>query len=161
LARGPKVSLVAEIVFSEPLKGGIVVGHDGSESSDRALIWALGEARLRKCVLHVVRAFGITSAPRPPDVPHGVVPSVDEFAHEVDRELREDLGRVVDEHAEVPLRTHGVYGKPAPVLIAASKEADLVVVASRGRGGFAELLVGSTTEQVVRQSEGTVVVVRG
>ena len=152
---------MGEIVFSEPLNGGIVVGHDGSESSDRALVWALGEARLRKCVLHVVRAFGITSAPRPRDVPHGVVPSVDEFAKEVDRELREGLDRVMDEHVDLAVHTHAVYGKPAAVLIAASKEADLVVVASRGRGGFAELLLGSTTEQVVRQAESTVVVVRG
>lgn len=144
---------------------GIVVGHDGSPSADRALAWAAQEARLRDLPLRVVRAWLITSAPHPRGVEAGVVPSQDEFAEAVREALAADVSRVLGAGAGgaagAGVTLHPVHGPAAAVLVAASAHAELLVVASRGRGGFAGLLLGSTSEQVVRHADCPVVVLRG
>ena len=76
-----------------------------------------------------------------------------EVAAAVDRMLGRDHG--LDVHV------HVVHAASAATLVAASAHADLLVVASRGRGGFSGLLVGSTSEQVVRHADCPVVVIRG
>ncbi len=143
------------------IDGGVLVGHDGSASADRALAFGAEEARLRGWPLHVVRAWSLTKTPRPADVPHGVIPSDEEYEAAVTAELRQALARVEGMEDVGSVRLHAVRGAPAPVLIAASANADLLVVSSRGRGGFAGLLLGSTSEQVVRHADCPVVVLRG
>ncbi|MCU0266309.1 MAG: universal stress protein [Actinomycetia bacterium] len=141
--------------------GGIIVGHDGSASADRALVWAAEEARLRGLPLRVVRAWSITSAPRPQGVEPGVVPSMEEFAEAVRGQLAADVATVLGAAPGVEVTLHPVHGAAAGALVAASGRAELLVVASRGHGGFAGLLLGSTSEQVVRHADCPVVVLRG
>jgi nucleotide-binding universal stress UspA family protein len=141
--------------------GGVVVGHDGSGSSDRALAFAAEEARLRGLPLHVVRAWSMTSTQRPKGVPHGVVASEDEYTAAVTAELTAAVGRVLGADVGLDVRLHVVHAGSAAALVSAAKRADLLVVASRGRGGFSDLLVGSTSEQVVRHADCPVVVIRG
>ena len=59
------------------IAGGVVVGHDGSASSDRALVFGAEEARLRGLPLHVLRAWSLTATSRPKDVPYGVIATED------------------------------------------------------------------------------------
>lgn len=147
------------------IPSGIVVGHDGSASADRALVWAVGEARLRGCPVHVVRAWSITHAPRPADVPPGIVPPIDAYEEAVREELAADvrgaLGADEGAHEGVPLELHPVYARADEALVAASGRAELLVVGSRGRGGVTGLLLGSTSEHVVRHADCAVVVLRG
>ena len=141
--------------------GGVVVGHDGSSSADRALTFAAEEARLRGLPLHVVRAWSMTSTPRPKTVPHGGVASEEEYTAAITESLTAAVLRVLGADHRLDVRLHVVHGASAATLVAASKRADLLVVASRGRGGFSGLLVGSTSEQVVRHADCPVVVLRG
>ena len=135
----------------------IVVGVDGSEPSNRALRWALQEARLRGAAVQAVHAW------TPPYV--GVHPYTAPVLHpaELERAARELLDHVVAEtdagSPPVPIERHVVEGPAARVLLDASKGAALVVVGSRGRGGFAGLLLGSTSQQVCHHATCPVVVV--
>jgi nucleotide-binding universal stress UspA family protein len=149
---------MAELRFDPPIESGVVVGHDGSASSDSALRAAADQARLRGLPLHVVRAWSIATAPRPADVPHGIVPSVAQFADEVRRHLAETVADIVGADAEPVL--HAAHAPAATALLAAAEHADLLVVGSRGIGGFAGLLLGSTSEQLVRHAHCPVLVVR-
>lgn len=146
---------------AEQILNGIVVGHDGSASADRALVWAVDEARLRGCPVHVVRAWSITHAPRPADVPPGIVPPIDAYEEAVRAELASDVHRAVGDDPGVPLELHPVYARADEALVAASGRAELLVVGSRGRGGVTGLLLGSTSEHVVRHADCAVVVLRG
>ncbi len=141
--------------------GGVVVGHDGSTSADRALAFGADEARLRGLPLHVVRAWSVTSTARPPGTPTGVVASEEEYAAAVTADLEDAVARVVSDPSGLDVRLHAVHGSPAAVLVGVSADAALLVVASRGRGGFTGLLIGSTSEQVVRHADCPVVVLRG
>ncbi len=147
-----------DLTFAPPIEGGIVVGHDASASADRALRWAAEEAHLRGCPLHVVRAWRIQDAPRPKQVLPGVVPSEDEFAQAVAEELKRSVDGVPA--ADVVVYLHPIHAHAEQALVAASAHADLLVVASRGRGRVARLL-GSTSAYVVEHADCPVVVLRG
>lgn len=131
----------------------VVVGVDGSESSALALEWAVEEARLRGAALEVVHTW---------DVPYAA-----EFAFVGDAYDAAQGGAVelVDQMlvaaglAPDDVTRTVVQGSPVVVLTDASAGADLVVVGSRGRGGFAGLLLGSVSHQVSRHADVPVVVV--
>ncbi len=146
--------------FDPPITGGLVVGHDGSGDGDRALTWALDDAARRGCPLHVVRAWVLSSAAREVEDPFGAVPSYAECEEAVARRLDATLAAVVPAGTAVPVHRHVVHGPSAPVLLAASTHADLLVVGHRGRGGFLGLVLGSTAEQVLRHAACPVVVIR-
>ena len=77
--------------------------------------------------------------------------------HAVHRVVSEVLG----EHPDVPCETRAVEGAAAKVLVHEARDADLLVVGSRGHGGFAELLLGSVSLHCVTHAPCPVVVVRG
>lgn len=143
--------------FSPPIRG-IVVGHDGSPAADDALRWAIEEARLRHCPVHVVRAWVLATAIRDTGVPYGTVPSLEECQRATERHLAESVAAVDTTGVEV--HQHVVHGPSAQALMAAAADADLLVVGERGGGGFAGLRLGSVAEQVSRHAPCTVVVVR-
>ena len=145
----------------------IVVGVDGSQGGRKALEWALEEARLHRALLHVVHAWMvplIDALPEPWAVGSPPLGPADDEVHEhleaaarsiLDASLAE--ARSVDPGVEV--RGELVEARPASALLAAAEDADLLVVGSRGRGGFAGLLLGSVSAQCVHHAPCPVVVV--
>jgi nucleotide-binding universal stress UspA family protein len=148
---------VAERV--EGVEGGVVVGVDDSDNSRAALSAAAVEARLRGCPLHVVRAWGLTNAPKPPTWEPGYVPPFSEYQEAVEQWLESQVRSVLGAGHGLDVRLHPVHAAPAGVLVEASLRADLVVVGARGRGGFMGLVLGSVSDQLVRHSHCPVLVV--
>lgn len=138
--------------------GAVVVGDDGSAESATAVRWAAEEARRRGTELVVLRAWSITTAPRPAQWQPGFVPSEDEFADAVGLELAADVAAVLGEQSDLRVRGLPVHGSPESALVAATREAVVVVVGSHGRH-LAKALLGSTSEHLVRHAHGPVVVI--
>ena len=136
----------------------IVVGVDGSPQAAVALRWALDEARLRDATLEVVHAwlFPVVS-----DVPGA---AVDSLIGDLERAAGRLLDRVVEDVAGpdpgVKVERRVLEGGAATVLVDAAAGADLLVVGSRGRGGFAGLVLGSVAQQCLHHAPCPVVVVR-
>jgi nucleotide-binding universal stress UspA family protein len=150
---------VEDVRETVQLDGGILVGHDGSECAQEALRWAgrlAARARLR---LHVLRAWSITSAPRPSSWQPGYVPPLVDFEQAVHDELERHVAAAAL-GAEVQATCHVVHRPPARGLIETAQGAQLLVVGARGRGGFRGLLLGSVTDQCVRHSPCPVTVIR-
>jgi nucleotide-binding universal stress UspA family protein len=148
------------------LEGCVVVGDDASRDSQLAVRWAAEDAARRGVQLVVVRAWLITSAPRPKDVEAGYVPSEEEFADAVREAMASDLAPVLDDLKP----STGVESVPRVLLmpahcsaeealVEASRHAAVIVVGARGRG-LARWL-GSVSGGVVRSAHGPVVVVPG
>lgn len=139
--------------------GGVVVGDDGSPVAALAIRYAAEEAQRRHTTLHVIRAWTIITGARPADLPAGIAPSMTELENST---LEAEKDRVVEllGDADVQVEVHACYGPSAQILLKAGETADVLVVGSRGHGGFATLVLGSVAEQVVRHSTGPVIVVR-
>ncbi|MCA1782170.1 MAG: universal stress protein [Intrasporangiaceae bacterium] len=133
----------------------IVVGIDGSDRARRALTWALGEAQLRQANLDVVHAV---SEPLPFADPVIFAPiPVDDLRAEGLKVIDQALTGLDDGRVEI--ERIAAVGGAARILCEAAMGADLLVVSSRGLGGFRGLLVGSVTQQVVSHAPCPVVVV--
>ena len=140
----------------------IVVGTDGSPSSDEAVRWALAEARLRGSELEVVHAWefpGVGVAPYG-DVSLPVI-TRDELEKVAEAVVRRTVRDVIGAEAGPPVATSTVVraGKASEVLLAEAKGAAMVVVGARGRGKFASLMLGSVSSKVVRHAPVPVVVI--
>jgi nucleotide-binding universal stress UspA family protein len=143
---------------------GIVVGVDGSDHSRLALAWAMREAIAHHVLLTVmtVRPAPVRPATRifwaVPDLPHDshdeefTRKAVQEFVDKVANEIGERVPEVA-----VSVAT----GDPAEELVKASRDADMLVMGSRGSGGFARLLMGSVSSQVTHHAACPVVIVPG
>jgi nucleotide-binding universal stress UspA family protein len=135
----------------------IVVGVDGSVGARAALEWAAHEARRLGTSLHAVCAYN-----EPPTVAAGGPAAAGALA-ELRHGLERDAERVLADAEElvdiVPVSTRAVHGPAADVLLEAASDADLLVVGSRGRGGFASLVLGSVSQQCAARAPGVVVVV--
>jgi nucleotide-binding universal stress UspA family protein len=139
----------------------VIVGYDGSSTADVALAWALDYARHCDARIRVIRGWTMASAPRPASMTRGYVPPLEEFEDAVRQRLRADVERVVAERgAGVEVDCDCVRGAVANGLIEASRDADLLVVGARGKGGFRGLALGSVSEQCARHAACPVVVVR-
>lgn len=136
----------------------VVVGVDFSPSSRTALLWGLQAAQRAGCPLVAVHAWLVTTLPGRP--PLQFVPELPEYANDVraalDKELHDTLpaGHGVDVHAELS------HTSAAAGLLVESTPNDLLVLGSRGRGGFASLVLGSVATQCAQHASGPVVVVR-
>lgn len=136
-------------------EGRIVVGVDGSESSLRALAWAGRQAELTGASLEVITAWE-----RP--ITFGGGPFENAWGPQVDSQ------KVLDEAVNAESRTRPsekvrstlVEGHPAPVLVEASRDADALVVGSRGYGEFVGMLLGSVSQHCVTNAHCPVVVIR-
>lgn len=137
--------------------GVIVVGVDGSEQSIPALRWAGHEAAAHGHTLRVVTAWSIPVTALSPGGLPAPYPADDLLADA--RAAQEGVLAKADLPAGVEVEHHVVEGGPAAVLLDAAEGADLVVVGTRGHGGFKGLLVGSVSHQVVGHAPCPVVVV--
>jgi nucleotide-binding universal stress UspA family protein len=150
--------------------GTIVVGVDESAGSDSALRWALQEARLRGAKLRVVHVY--PPAPLPVSEA-GVgavggmgVPVVAESAAELGRAaaaeatnlIEEALRRAGTDSLHVEIERVALEGAPAQTLIESARGMDLLVLGSRGRGGFLGLLLGSVSQQCAQHPPCPVVI---
>ncbi|MFF0209454.1 universal stress protein [Streptomyces althioticus] len=138
----------------------IVVGVDGSPSSLEALRWAA-----RQAALTGGSVLALTSWDYPQY--HGALgwlPPSSGDEEGLEARAREDLTRCVEEtlgaHPSVDVLEEVRYGTPASVLLRAARDASLLVVGSRGLGGFAGLLLGSVAQHCVQHAACPVVVVR-
>ncbi len=147
-----------EVATTLELDGGLLVGHDGSGPSSEAVRWAARLSGRLGCTLHVVRTWSISSSPRPATAEPGYVPPLSDFEEAVLRRLEADIAKL-DLPAELDVETHVLHGAPGRRLLEASAGAEMLVIGSRGAGGFRGLLFGSTADQVVRHARVPVVVV--
>jgi nucleotide-binding universal stress UspA family protein len=142
--------------------GVIVVGVDHSAGAEEALRFAFEEAQLRHATLRAVHAwqFGYIGAPSL----EGSVPVLGAEPDEhrgAAAEVLDAMVRQAIRHAgDVEIERRIVEGPAAAVLVEESRGADLLVVGSRGHGGFAQLLLGSVSQQCAHHAECPVVIVR-
>ncbi len=134
----------------------VVVGVDGSEASKDALRWAAGYAEIRGCDLRAVAAWEwpISMGMAMP-LPDDYNPLEDARAS-----LQKTLTEVLGDAPTVAVTLDIVEGAASAALVRESKDACLLVVGSRGHGGFAGLLLGSTSEHCARHANCPVVIVR-
>jgi nucleotide-binding universal stress UspA family protein len=142
------------------INGGVVVGDDGSPVSRAAVVWAAQDAARRGSTLHVLQAWSMTKAPRPSTWVPGYVPALPDWEAAVIQNLESRCANLLADTAGVAFEVHAVHAPAARALIEASEGADLVVVGTRGWGGFKGLVLGSVAEQVVRHAHCPVTVVR-
>lgn len=141
---------------------GIVVGIDGSAHSRRALEWAVNEATIRHTPLTVITVNQAVAGYWGGPVPYPGDPDLAKRA----REAAEEETESVLEKAEADSRprppsviVEAVTGMPAEELLKAAADADMIVVGSRGAGGFRRLLMGSVSTQVTHHAHCPVVVI--
>ncbi|HTZ26559.1 MAG TPA: universal stress protein [Streptosporangiaceae bacterium] len=138
----------------------IVVGVDGSPCSARALRWAVRQARLTGGSVEAVFAWEYpTSYGGYGWVPYGFAEGTD-FEEVAGRILADSIGQATEPDDGVSVRPTVVRGNPTQVLLDAAQGADLLVVGSRGRGGFTAALLGSVAQHCVYHAGCPVVVIR-
>ncbi|MGZ8741116.1 MAG: universal stress protein [Gaiellaceae bacterium] len=135
----------------------IVVGVDGSDSSVSALRWALREARLRGARVRVVHAWSYPQVSTYHEAAHVLkVPFADEAAVLLDRVVED----AAPDALGVEIEKKVVESEPAPALLEAARDASMLVVGSRGLGGFSGLLLGSVSQQCAHHATCALVIVR-
>jgi nucleotide-binding universal stress UspA family protein len=136
----------------------IVVGVDGSAHAEAALEFAAQEAALRGARLLIVCAWEVPRVLDPAGVcPPGSFPGLGDDAKSI---VRTAVARTAELQPPVACEGKAIEGKPAAVLLKEAEQADMIVVGSSGRGGFASLLLGSVSKRVVHHAPCPVVVVR-
>lgn len=150
----------SDVSTEAEIRGGVVVGHDGSGCASQALVWAAALAERAGWPLRVVRSWRMSSAPRPPTWEVGFVPPMTDYEQAVLADMRSDVAAALGADRAAVVTYHAVHTAPVRALIEAGKHADLIVIGSRGRGGFSGLLLGSVSDQVVHHAPCPVTVVR-
>jgi nucleotide-binding universal stress UspA family protein len=135
----------------------IVAGVDGSPSSKAALRWAIRQAGLTGAVVEAVTAWWYPTG-------YGMAPIFDgavDFEGDAGKTLAEALAEVSGLAPDVMVCPRVIEGHPAGVLLREARGADLLVVGSRGHGGFAAALLGSVSQHCVQHAPCPVLVLRG
>jgi nucleotide-binding universal stress UspA family protein len=136
----------------------IVVGVDGSEASKCALRWAVTQAELTQATIEVVGVWEYPAA-----YTWGALPAIDAvtLADACEQMLDRTITEILGDSPTVHVEPYIVTGHPAYELVTQAKGADLLVVGSRGHGGFVGALLGSVSQYCVHHATCPVVVVRG
>lgn len=136
----------------------VIAGTDGSQESIRAVEWAAREAALRKSTLRIVAI---------PVLPQRMIPSPatpETVGGMVERSMRRALAAAAQEAAalepDLAIETQLLDGAPARVLVEAAAEASMLVLGSRGAGGFSAMILGSVSRYVATHAAVPVVVAR-
>ena len=140
----------------------IVAGVDGSPSSLSALQWAVGQAGLTGATVEAVIAwhypvavggYGYT--------PVDMTQAGGDFKEIAEKIVADAISNTAGQGGDVRLQARVAEGNPAQVLLDAAAGADLLVVGSRGHGGFTEALLGSVSQHCVHHAPCPVVIIRG
>lgn len=162
-SHGP-VAVVTDLAEYAP-GGPVVVGLDDSDESARSLEVAAEEAAFNGVPLLAVHALEL------PPIPSGGIGwgvtdhaegslEVGPLLDDLQEHFAERLRPYLDKYPDLDIQNRVVVGRASSVLAEASEGASLVVVGSRGRGGFAGLLLGSTSRRVLREAHAPVLVLR-
>lgn len=140
---------------------GIIVGMDGSSHSRKALEWAVREAGIRHAPLTVLTVHQAVVGYYGGAVTY---PGDAELTEKAREAARKETGEVLDSLGDEAPRPQqvtvvSVNGLPAEEILGAASDADMVVLGSRGAGGFKHLLMGSVSSQVTHHARCPVVVV--
>jgi nucleotide-binding universal stress UspA family protein len=138
---------------------GIIVGIDGSGHSQRALEWAMREAAIRNTPLVVLTVHeavagyfgGVSMYPDDPA-------RTEQARVAAQAESDKVLASLDGPHPE-SVTVKAMHGFPVEELISAGKDADMIVLGSRGAGGFTRLMMGSTAGQVTQHAHCPVVII--
>lgn len=138
--------------------GRVVVGVDASEQARQAAVWAAREAALHHVGLTLVHTVLPPAAASSfgPGMPVGL-----DAMEEIVARATAELDAIASTLPVTDVRTRVEIGSPSGALLEASEEAELVVLGSRGHGGFTGLLLGSVSTQVAAHATCPVIVVRG
>lgn len=139
----------------------IVVGVDGSPSSKEALRWAVRQAELTGAGVEAVMAWHMPLLVGGYAWPPLEVLETTDFGNIAGRVLSQAVSSAVDPGGPVRISQVIKEGNPAQVLIGEADGADLLVVGSRGHGGFTEALLGSVSQHCVHHAQCPVVIIRG
>jgi nucleotide-binding universal stress UspA family protein len=146
---------------SDAADGPVVVGVDGSASSHLAVDLAFKQAAARGCAVTIVFAY------EPPLLPlaglEAAAPGYDDerLRTDIGRDFRQAVARWRDQHPAVQVDQNLATGQAGSMLVERSHEAQLVVVGSRGRGGFAGLLLGSVGMHLLHQADCPILIAHG
>lgn len=162
---GPVVIVRAEASKAAGRDHPVMVGLDGSDSSEQALSFAFEEASFRQ-----VRLIAVRTWPGAPGdsfmAPYLTATDLEEIDAEQHRLLTEQLAGGSEKYPDVPVRAVVLRGPAAAGLLGLATENGafpatpaLLVVGSRGRGGFAGLLLGSVGQAVITHASGPVCIV--
>lgn len=155
-ARVPVV-VVRGATEETPTPRPVIVGVDGSGNSVGALRWAAEAAVLRRAPLRVVHALGHTDSL----YPELILTGQSDLLRRAQETLDEIVAKGLVGAGEIVVDTVVTPESPSPVLLRETENAQLLVVGHRGRGGFAELLLGSVSHQSILHARCPVTVVPG
>lgn len=132
----------------------IIVGVDGSPSANKATEWAAQEADLRGATLELIHAWNY------PNLGYGgYVAVLEDFEKDASTVLEAVTAAVREAHPTLILISTLVQGPTAQTIIDKASQADMVVVGSRGKGGFSGLLLGSVGQQLVHHCQAPIVII--
>jgi nucleotide-binding universal stress UspA family protein len=139
---------------------GILVGIDGSAHSRHALEWAVNEAATRHAPLTVLTVTHATASYwGGPVASPGDAGLTEQSLSMAQQETDSAISKIGEETRPPTVTVRAVTGLPADELLSAAADADMIVVGSRGAGGFKRLLLGSVSTQVTHHARCPVVVV--
>ncbi|MFJ9721973.1 universal stress protein [Streptomyces sp. NPDC101209] len=144
--------------------GPVLLAVDGSPAGEAAVEFACAEAALRDApvlALHVWNTWSARAHDDPGDPPIAVVSDVDHLRDVEQRLLDETVARGLRGRPHLTVERRLVRSRIRPALIDAGREAQLMVVGARGRGGFTGLLLGSVSQALLHHAHCPVTVVRG
>jgi nucleotide-binding universal stress UspA family protein len=138
----------------------VTVGFDGSEFALDALRKAFDLASRLGVGVRIVRAWTISSAPRPKSWEPGFVPPIDDFAEAVAEITEKQVAQVTAEFPDIEVAIEVPHGAAGKQLVGWGPQSSVLVVGTRGLGGFADLLIGSVSEYVVEHAKCDVLVTK-
>ncbi|WP_123024412.1 universal stress protein [Mycolicibacterium stellerae] len=138
---------------------GIIVGVDGSPPSEVAVDWAAREASMRNLPLTILYAAPAAMVPAEIPIPASLAERVEEHGHEVLRGARNIAEDATEGAGPIHIETEIVNAAVLPTLIDRSKDADMIVVGSRGLGAIARRLLGSVSSGLIHHAHCPVAVI--
>jgi len=140
---------------------GIIVGIDGSADSARALEWAVHEAAVRQAPLTVLTIYQLRVSSWAAPVSYPQDPAHVERARIMAQEATGKALAQLSGDSPPAVAVRALSGTPADELLRAAQDADMIVVGSRGAGGFRRLLMGSVSTMIAWHARCPVVVIPG